>query len=840
MGLNLNKINKHFGSIGEQIVRFRWLDIFLFGVILAVSFNGLKLIQTEASDDNWFLEDDPNMIVQEEFEDIFGNTDYAAILVESDDIFTKEALTLIRELSEEVERNVPLADEVLSLTHFEFSKGNEFGMEIIDLVPEEIPSEQAKLDKIKELAMAKPNLPGKLFSRDCKLTWIMLRLKSYPDNWETDQEYLSFFKRTTKEYPQFFEGFDTSKAESPEIIIGHVFKQIAGQDKYKSINPKTTGMPMISYEKRVWFGKETSRLMGLAVLLAAIVLAFTLRSVRGVLFPILSAIGSMIIIFGLHGYLGIKIDPSMISLPMFLGFAVAVGYAIHVFNFHRKAIREGKSPKEASVFAIEETGWPILFTALTTVGALMSFLFIDVKLLRWIGLTSAALIAVTYVLTLVLLPSLMSFGKKKVKRKNKEKKRSLLIERGMERLENWIMGHPIPILTAFVIVMVLCIIGLTKVEVSFDIRRSMGKDVPYANRILQIGESEIGALYSYDIGIEFPNSGDAKKAENLRKFETLENEIKAFSLTKKTTSLLDIIKDINMVLNEGNSEYYKIPSINDIEEYRAKELSHDEISEIEQQIIAQTLLLYDNAGGAEAERWIDYDEQRLHLMVEVNDYNSTELNWELEQISKIAEELFPDSHLIKTGTVAKFTVMQAIVAFGQINSFLIALAIIAILLMLVFGNVKAGLIGIIPNISPALVVGGVMGLMEIPLDMMTVTIMPMLLGLAVDDTIHFINHSHLEFDRTGKYRTAIRKTFIVIGTALFTTSLVLILNFSAYLTSAAYIYRNIGLLAVSGIAAALLADFFVTPILLKMTKSFGEEKREKIEENIKLKESKVA
>jgi predicted RND superfamily exporter protein len=212
------------------------------------------------------------------------------------------------------------------------------------------------------------------------------------------------------------------------------------------------------------------------------------------------------------------------------------------------------------------------------------------------------------------------------------------------------------------------------------------------------------------------------------------------------------------------------------------------------------------------------------MMVELKSYNSTELKRELAYISKRTGELFPEARLIQTGTVAKYTAMQDIVAFGQINSFLIALGIIAILLIIVFGNIKTGLIGTIPNIAPALVIGGIMGFANIPLDMMTVTIMPMLLGLAVDDTIHFINHSHLEFNRTGRYYPSIRKTFIVIGSALFATSVVLILNFSAYLTSDAKVLSNMGLLACSGISAALLADFFMIPILLKKGQVFGEEK----------------
>jgi predicted RND superfamily exporter protein len=824
MGLNLHKINQRFAKVGERIVKMRWLNIFLFILIMLVSFAGLKKIKTDVSNDNWFLENDPALLAQEEFEDIFGNSDYTAVLVEADDIFQPEKLRKIRDLSDEMERYIPLSDEVLSLSHLEFSLGTEGGMQIIDLIPDKIPTDRAELENLRRLALSKPNIAGKLISKECDQTWIMLRLKTFPDNWETDKEYLQFIQRTAEKFPQFFEGFDTSKPQAPEILIGHVSQQIVDQEKYQILNPKTSGMPMVNYEKRIWFGKETPRLMGLALLLAVMVLIIFLRSLRGVVFPIISALSAIIIIFGIEGYMGIKIDPSMISLPMFLGFAVSVGYSIHVFTFYKRAVRDGISPQKASIFAVEETGWPILFTALTTIGALMSFLFIDVKSLRWIGLTSASLVFITYFLTLILLPSLLSFGKKKKAAKYTDKKKSPLLERSMGKLNDWIVKRPVPILIAFGIIIIICIWGLTKVEVSFDIKRSMGDKVPYAKRLLYVGDSKIGSLYSYDLGIEFPNQGDAKIPENLRKFEILENEVKSLKLTKKTSSLLDIVKDINQVLNEGKPEFYKIPSINDIAEYREMDLSKNKKNEIEKQIVAQIMLLYENAGGSEAERWMDYDEQRLHMMVELKDYNSTELEYELAYISKRTSELFPEARLIKAGTVVKYTAMQDIVAFGQINSFLIALGIIAILLIIVFGSIKTGLIGTIPNIAPALVVGGIMGFARIPLDMMTVTIMPMLLGLAVDDTIHFINHSHLEFNRTGRYYPGIRKTFIVTGSALFATSVVLILNFSAYLTSDAKVLSNLGLLACSGIAAALLADFFMIPILLKKGKVFGEEK----------------
>ena len=104
---------------------------------------------------------------------------------------------------------------------------------------------------------------------------------------------------------------------------------------------------------------------------------------------------------------------------------------------------------------------------------------------------------------------------------------------------------------------------------------------------------------------------------------------------------------------------------------------------------------------------------------------------------------------------------------------------------------------------------------------MTICIMPMLLGLAVDDTIHFINHAKLEYERTGDYYISVRKTFAVIGVPLLLTSLIITANFSVYTTSVANVYVNMGFLTGVGIMTALLTDYFVTPILLVWSKPFG-------------------
>lgn len=305
--------------------------------------------------------------------------------------------------------------------------------------------------------------------------------------------------------------------------------------------------------------------------------------------------------------------------------------------------------------------------------------------------------------------------------------------------------------------------------------------------------------------IEFPENGQAKQPENLQQLERLTLLTEEYPLTKRTTSILDILKDLNRTLNNGNNAFYAIP--NDENE------------------IAQMMLLYENAGGSESEYWMDYDYRRLRLMVEMSDYNSGEAERELADIEQRAASLFPGAKVTAVGNLPQFTTMMQYLVRGQIQSFLLSVLIIGVILMIVFQSFRIGLIGLIPNLFPAICVGGYMGWSGIPLDMMTACIIPMMLGMAVDDTIHFINHSKLEYDRTAHYHTAIRRTFRVVGVAILTTSIITSAVFAGFMESCCLQFFNFGLLAIIGILAALAADLFITPVLVKWCKVFGREKQ---------------
>ncbi|HBT89066.1 MMPL family transporter [Desulfobacter sp.] len=776
--ININRINQMFEQFGSWIIRLRYVVVAVFILALVFGSAGLKRIQTDAGWDKWLLDSSKLKLAEDEFKEIFGNNDYVGVLVESDHMFDPDTLALIRALGKELKTQVPFADDILSITDCEFSLGHEGEIEIVTPVPDPIPRDSETLAGIREQILDKRLLKGKLISADSRFSWIMLRLTPYPDGWRSKDN------------------------KAADMVVGKVAATIIRQDKYASLNPKSSGMPIIAYDKTAFFQKEMSRTMGLSLIVSLVVLSVALRSIKGITMTVIVTAGSMILTFGILGWIGKPIDVGMIMLPLYLGIAVSIGYSIHIFSFFNRHFLNTGKRKESVRLAVKETGWPILFTALTTVGALCSFFFVDVKPVRWIGSSTSLLVSIIFFMVVIMIPALLAFGKDQDVKQTRLNSNALLGSL-MAKLANLVLTRPVPIMIVFSLVLLTAVAGLRYFEVNFDIRKNMGLKVPYVNRLDQVGRSPLGALYSYNVVVEFPGKNMAREPENLKKLDLLEQEAQGFPLTKKTSSITEIIKDMNQVLHDGDPGFFAIPDT--------------------REMVAQIMLLYENAGGREAEKWIDYEYRRLRMTVDIKDYNTVEAYRELHQITDKAHALFPGATVTLAGSVVQFTVMQDIVSKGQLTSFLIAICVITGLMALVFGSFKIGLIAMIPNIAPAIAVGGLMGWMRVPLDMMTITIMPMLLGLAVDDTIHFINHAKLAFEQKREYAYAIRHTFSAIGVPILFTSLILTANFSVYLSSPAKVIIFLGILTGTGIMSALLADYFVTPVLLRALKAFGPE-----------------
>jgi predicted RND superfamily exporter protein len=237
------------------------------------------------------------------------------------------------------------------------------------------------------------------------------------------------------------------------------------------------------------------------------------------------------------------------------------------------------------------------------------------------------------------------------------------------------------------------------------------------------------------------------------------------------------------------------------------------------ELLAQILFLYEISGGGDLFNRISEDFSTAVLTVELTGYDGNRIAKAVKAAEAAARARFPEgTHAAVVGMVASFAEMNNKVVYGELKSFAGSFLIIFILLVLAFGNIKTGLIGMIPNIAPVIIIGGIMGYAKIPLDMLTMTIMPMLLGIAVDDTIHFITHINLELERKKSYGQAVLDTFAKIGRTLGTTTVILCAMFAVYALSPIAMLFHVGVLAITGMTAALLADYTLTPLLIYILK----------------------
>lgn len=795
--MKLEGMHLFFKKIAEFQLKYRWLCLALLAAVTVAGLIGVKSFKVGSADEDEFLTVKESTKKNDaRFKELFGSNDSIVLLFESDDVFKPEVLQAIKDIGAELLEKVPYADSIASITDTDITVGTDEGIEITNPFRDGIPSDPADLQKAKDFILSRKSIVNKLVTQDATETWLVLSLKATPPE----------------------EVWSKTSTKAPMYVIGEAAIDIVTDPKYHSAayTIKPAGLPYTETEEKVVMGHETTKSVGLSFLCMIILLIIFTRSLRGTIVPLFATFFGITTVLGFMGFLHISGKSEMMSVPIVLAMALSVGYSIHLVNSFKTSFYELGKRKEAVIASIENTGWPLFFTVVTTVVSVLSFLTTDLKPMRWMGAASAAMVFAVYVYVSVLIPILMSFGKDieagkdSANTHNAKAARAQKLDARFERFGRTVIKRRKAIITAFTLITAACIPALFKIDVNMDNFKFMGLRIPYIRRIYEITQSQLGSYFSYNIMLTFDEDDAVKNPDVLKKLDKLSILIGTFRLTKmnngvpKIFSILDIVKEMNQTMHSDDPAFYTIPDDEDL--------------------LAQLLFLYEISGG-QTSRWVDEEFRTLRMSIDVASYDANELAANLKTIEQTCAELFPqaDCHLI--GAAVQFAELNNKIVFGELYSFFTSLVAIAILMMLVFGSVKMGLIGLIPNIFPVLVIGAIMGYLGISLDLMTMAIMPMILGIAVDDTIHFTNHAKYLFEKEKSYDRAIFGTFYSIGKTLAMTTIILSATFLVYLTCNIAAILRLGVLAAVGLMSALAADYLMTPVLIYISKPFGKEEK---------------
>lgn len=783
--MKVTRINNWFEKFGRFEVKHRWAFLICLIVISVFGSLGLSRLTLDNGEEDWFDDWETTKKNQDHFEDIFGSTDSLLAHIKADDVFDPEVLKMIDELGDDLLQNVPYAQSITSLMELSLPIGTEEGFEVTSPFEDGVPSDARELAEKKSFILSRQSLVNTLVSADATETWLIVNLEQYSENLTEAMEKIA---------PPAMKVFSDPKYKS---------------DKWE-IRP--AGMSYTEYEEEaVTMNQLVTRILtGFIVMLVC--LTVFIRSLRGIVVPSISTVGALTTTLGFSGWLGIKGNNSMLMITILLSMALAVGYSVHYINSFKMHFRKTGKRKESIVLSVRDSGWALFFTVITTMAGMLSFLAAGIKPMRWVGGITAAAVFAVFAYIIILLPVLYSFGK------DKQPDSTFVNTEGatkadlrVESMGKAILNKKWITVIATALVMAAVIPGIFKIEVNMNYSDMMGERTPYIRRLLEITRSQLGSQYDYEVLIEYENEDAIKNPQVLKNMDILAERIGTLSQTKisngkpRVSSVTKIVKEMNRTLNEDNPDAYIIPD--------------------EQDLVTQIMFLYEISGGTDLYDYISNDFRAAYLKVELSGYDGEEIVKNLADVKKWVAELFPDAENAGVvGEVVQYAQMNRKLVRGSIKSIGTSLIIILVLLILAFTSVRTGFIAMIPNVVPIVLIGGIMGYAGVNLDMITAMIMPMILGIAVDDTIHFTNHIKYHFELTGNYRSAIENSYREIGKTMIMTTVILCAMFAIFLTSTMNVLVNIGWLSVVGLGSALIADYTITPVLLYIAKPFGKEK----------------
>jgi len=757
----------------QVVLKFRIPVLLVPFLLLIVSIPGLFRLDVNVNIEDFFVEDDPVLENQKEFCRLFNNNDFIGVLVESDDVFSRESLELIKIVGDRLKETVPFAGDVVSFV--ELNKIS-FGQQKLLFEGSVLSSSNEEVEQIRISYSQSPSLNGVLFSNDYCQAWILLPLLAYPSEEEWTGE------------------------DDPLFAVGQAaYNTVKSIDSGNS-NLTATGVPVYAFRKKAEMMKDLLRVLAIGSVVALILSILIIQSVQGVIGTLMVIFVSVLSVFGIQGWLGASTDSAFLSVPILLTVGVSIGYTVHISRFFTLHFRQTGKRKESIVFAIQASGRPILFTAFTTIVALLSFVFVEIQPIQWVGLTSASCILAVYILTMLLFPVIMYFGRDmEVSRTTSVKPDRF--EAVLLLFANWVMRYERLIMIIFLVIGSVAVYGTFQLKIDFNAEKMMGTRLQHMKDQIHIGQSEIATSDTLDLVITLP-PGRIRHYDTLKTLEVLEKEINTLPLVKKTSSLFGIVREFNFIRHNREPGYKNIPE---------KEAD-----------LRGLFFIFERLSLGTLRKWVNGDYSSTRIFVELTEFSSREIEKNINKIDLLIKDLFPpETVFFMSGSTCQMAVMNQYITRGLVRSVFTALLMITVVMIFVFGSIKMGLIAMIPNVFPVLIIGGIMGFVKIPLEFVTMTVAPMIMGLAVDDTIHFISHIKKDLLQTEDYWKSINSSFSTVGTAITETTVILCLSFLVFTVSRVNSIIYMGILTCCGILAAYLADIFVTPILIKWMKPYG-------------------
>jgi predicted RND superfamily exporter protein len=820
-----------FGKIYKTlIIDFSKITILLISCVLAFFLYFSKDFKLDASSDSLLLESDKDLKYLREINERYGTKDFLVLTYTPVLSFTNEETIInLQFLKSKIEK-LEWVDSVISVIDVPLFKNSD--EPLMERLKNYKTLSYPEIDKKRgfEEILSSPIYKDYVISSDGKTSGIVVYLKQ-------DKKLNELIKKKNNYFNLELEGNLSNTQKKSRNIFNDKYdsyRSLYNQKNHQNINEIRNvikkygenaqihlgGLPMIT-DDMMSFVQSDIVVFGIGVFLFIIITLWLIfKKIKLVLIPLLGcafSVGTMLGVLGLLGWKVTVISSNFIALMLILNMAMNIHVTVRFLQIKKEF--ENFSVQDAVYEATRKMFLPILYTALTTICAFLSLIFSGIKPIIDFGWMMTLGLIVSVIITFTLVPALLNIFSSEDDSMNQNKEESKITN----ALSNFTKNYTSVIFGSALIVVVLSIFGISKLEVENSFINYFDKKTEIYKGMKLI-DDKLGGTTTLDVILKFPIKDSKKEKDDEFSEWDDDNQNNKEDPSKYwfTRNKIDKILKVHDYL-DSLPEIGKVMSFGSIIRV-AEDLTGSKLETLETGVLYSKLP--EEIKKEIISPYISVEDSEARISVRIKD--STKDLRRNDLINKIKDELNTKAGLAKSeyrlaGVVILFNNLLQSLFKSQILTLSVVMVGISLMFLILFRNLILSFIGVVPNFMAAFFILGIIGLLGIPLDMMTITIAAITIGIAVDNSIHYIYRFKEEFKRIKNYNQTVDRCHNTVGVAILNTSITIVFGFSILVLSNFIPTIYFGVFTGIAMLLALISVLTLLPKLILVLKPFGDE-----------------
>lgn len=756
-------------KIADYILKHRVLNLVIVFILLI--FLGLKAFNMKMGHNmaNTLPDTDTTMVVYRQFLEKYGQ-DGRSIFVGmyDDDLFTLQHFQDYYDLNTKI-REIPGVVECLSVTRvYNIKKNDSIKKFEIAQVVKQRPETQEEVDAIKEEIMSLAMYDGLLFNTEKHSAMMLISL---------DDEYVNSKKRIE--------------------LVKSLRTLLDDFGKAHNIEMRISGMPYIREITTQKMVKEIVGFTFLSIFVAGFILFLFFRSWRPLVSVVAIVLISVVYMFGIMVLLNFDVTILTGVLPPLL-IIIGVENSIFMLNKYHREFDACHDKMQALKNVILRIGPANFLTNTTTAVSFASFIITRNVLLVPFGILASVCIMLTYVLTMVLLPTFFSY-QKNPEGKSVNYMNGRRIGYIMEKVSVFVLSKKRVIYAVLAVLLTLCVIGAMRMTTSGRVVDDIAKkDKLYKD--IMFFEENVGGVMPFEISIDTRKPRGVMNAAFIRKVQQLQDTLALYPEFSQPLSIAEVVKFARQGFFNGDRSQYKVPNNNEFN-FIMKYMPENKGGELPK-IVTQ---------------YIDNQMQSTRISVQMANVTTPEIDNISKSLKPKIDQIFPQEKydVVMTGSAMVTLQGTNYLIVNLSHSLFLAFIVIALLMAITFHKFKMVVISLIPNIIPLMFTAGVMGFCGIPLKMSTILVFSIALGISVDNTIHYLARYRLQMRyNNGDIRKSVMAAIMETGPSMIYSASVLICGFLIFAFSSFGGSKIVGFLVPFTLLIALITNILVLPALV--------------------------